>query len=80
MSPEEIKAALESAIPESQVEASSDGSHVQVTVVSPAFVGLSPVKKQQMVYGVLQNAIASGAIHAVHMKTYTPDEWSARNA
>ncbi|VUD59989.1 Acid stress protein IbaG [Thalassocella blandensis] len=80
MTPEEIKSALESAIPESQVDAQSDGSHIKLTVVSPAFAGLSPVKKQQLVYSVLQEAISSGAIHAVHMSTYTPDEWSARNA
>ncbi len=79
MLPNEIKEALESAIADSQVEVSSDGSHVHVTVVSPAFEGLSPVKKQQLVYGCLQSAISSGAIHAVHMNTYTPSEWASKN-
>jgi acid stress-induced BolA-like protein IbaG/YrbA len=80
MTPEEIKTSLQTSIPDSQVDVQSDGSHVHVNVVSPAFIGLSAVKKQQLVYGVLQDAISSGAIHAVHMTTYTPDEWAARNS
>lgn len=80
MNSEQIKSTLEASIADSCVEVSSDGSHVQVVVVSPAFEGLNAVKKQQLVYSVLQDAISSGAIHAVQMKTYTPDEWSAHHA
>jgi len=80
MNSEQIKSKLEAAIADSQVEVSSDGSHVQVVVVSPVFEGLNAVKKQQLVYAALQDAISSGAIHAVQMKTYTPDEWSNHHA
>ncbi|MFL0810195.1 MAG: BolA/IbaG family iron-sulfur metabolism protein [Agarilytica sp.] len=80
MTPEEIKTALETNITEAQIEVSSDGSHVHLVVISPAFEGLNAVKKQQLVYGALQDAIANGAIHAVHMKTYTPAEWAAQSA
>lgn len=80
MTPEEIKTALQNKITDSQIEVSSDGSHVHLVVVSPAFEGLNAVKKQQLVYAALQEAIASGAIHAVHMKTYTPEEWAAQSA
>ncbi len=79
MSPEEVKAVLEASIEQAQVEVAIEGSHVHVTVISPAFEGLNPVKKQQLVYGALQEAIASGVIHAVHMKTHTPAEWEALN-
>ena len=75
MQVEAIKALLEAAISDSHIEVEVDGSHVHVLAVSPAFAGLSPVKKQQLVYGALNEQIASGAIHAVHMKTFTPDEW-----
>ncbi|NIB41866.1 BolA/IbaG family iron-sulfur metabolism protein [Pseudomaricurvus alkylphenolicus] len=76
MQPEEIKALLQEQIADSQVEVNVEGSHVNVVVVSPAFEGLTPVKKQQLVYGVLSDQIASGAIHAVNMKTYTPEQWA----
>lgn len=70
----EVKSILESAIPDSQVTAEGEGCNFQVTVVSNTFAGMSPVKRQQLVYAHLQEAIASGAIHAVTMKTYTPDQ------
>ena len=78
MNAEEIKGLLESKIADSEVQVNIDGSHVNLVVVSPAFEGLNPVKKQQLVYGVLQTEITSGVIHAVNMKTYTPAEWQAQ--
>ena len=80
MQADDIQQLLESNIPNSEVTVSIDGSHVNLVVVSPAFEGLSPVKKQQLVYGALNDAIASGVIHAVHMKTYTPAEWAQHHA
>jgi acid stress-induced BolA-like protein IbaG/YrbA len=76
MQPDEIKAAISGAITDADVQVSIDGSHVKLIVVSPAFDGKSAVKKQQMVYGALEQAIADGVIHAVHMSTYTPTEWA----
>lgn len=71
---EDIQKAVQAKIPGAEVEARLEGNHAHLTVVSEAFEGVSPVKKQQMVYAALQDAIASGAIHAVHMTTLTPSE------
>lgn len=79
MTPEEVKQVLENTIDNSQADVKFDGNHAFVNVVSPAFSGLNAVKKQQLVYGALQEYISSGAIHAVHMKTYTPEEWEAQS-
>ncbi|MAZ89680.1 MAG: cell division protein BolA [Cellvibrionaceae bacterium] len=76
MQPDQIKALLEGQIPDSEVQVNVEGSHVNLIVVSPAFEGLNPVKKQQLVYGALSDEIASGVIHAVNMKTYTPAQWA----
>lgn len=74
MQAEQIKAMIESAVPDSQAEVQIEGNHVHLRVVSPAFAGQSPVKKQQMIYAVLNDMIASGEIHAVHMQTLTPEQ------
>lgn len=71
----EIQTLLHNHIPECEAQVQIDGSHINVVVVSAQFEGLSPLKKQQLVYGALNQAIADGRIHAVHMKTYTPAEW-----
>ncbi len=74
---EDIKRLLDQAFPEAtHVDVGMEGSHINVVVVSDIFKGMSAVKKQQSVYGVLSELIASGAIHAVNMKTLTPDQWS----
>lgn len=80
MTPEQIQSALASKIETQHLSVESDGSHVHVVVVSAEFEGLNAVKKQQLVYAALNDAIASGAIHAVHMKTLTPQEWEAQSA
>ena len=74
MQAQEIKALLESTIADSQVEVNIEGSHVHLVVVSPVFEGMRAVQKQQLVYKVLAEPIASGLLHAVHMKTLTPAE------
>lgn len=74
MQPDQIKALIEGQIPGSQVEVSFEGSHLLLTVVSDAFAGLSRLKKQQLVYGALSDKIADGTLHAVQMKTLTPEE------
>lgn len=80
MQVEQIKALIESAIPDSQAEVQLEGNHAHLVVVSSAFEGLNAVKKQQLVYACLQESISSGAIHAVHMKTFTPSQWQAQQA
>jgi acid stress-induced BolA-like protein IbaG/YrbA len=72
---DEIRHLLAEQFADAHIEVTLDGGHVNITVISSAFVGLNPVKKQQLVYAVLAEPIASGAIHAVNMKTYTPVEW-----
>lgn len=76
MQAEEIKALIESQIPDSQVQVGVNGNHIDLVVVSPAFAGLMPVKKQQLVLGTLSKQFADGSIHAVDfIKTFTPEEW-----
>ncbi|PQA52129.1 BolA family protein [Amnimonas aquatica] len=76
MNAAEIQNLLSSAIADAaHIAVEGDGGKFNVTIVHPAFETLRPVAKQQMVYGPLQPHIASGAIHAVSMRTLTPEEW-----
>ncbi len=75
----EVQKLLETSIPNSTVTAQGEGCNFQVSVISSSFEGLSTVKRQQLVYSHLQEAIASGAIHAVTMKTLTPEQNNATN-
>ncbi len=73
-----IRSLLEQHFPESEhIEADFEGSYLNVTIVSDVFVGLTPLKKQQRVYAALNERITSGEVHAVNMKTLTPEQWQS---
>jgi len=55
-----------------------DGRHFQAVIVSPHFAGLSRVARQQMLNVILKERFESGELHALSMKTLTPDEWKAQ--
>lgn len=78
MSPQEIQALIAAGIADATVRVEGDGGKFQATVISDRFAGLSPVKKQQLVYATINSQIASGAIHAISMQTYTVAEWDKK--
>ncbi|MBI4487801.1 MAG: BolA/IbaG family iron-sulfur metabolism protein [Deltaproteobacteria bacterium] len=76
--PDDIKSTLENALPGSTIQVqdlTGGGDHFQVVIVSPSFEGKGMVEQHQMVYGALKEAMGSRRIHALALKTYTPDQW-----
>ena len=55
------------------VENLKGNDHLQVTVISSEFKGLSLVKQHQLIYSALKEELASEAIHALALKTETPN-------
>ena len=55
------------------VENLKGDDHLQVTVISSEINGLSLVKQHQLVYSALKEELASEAIHALALKTETPN-------
>lgn len=78
LSPAEIGVFIEQGIDGATAIVEGNGGKYTATIVSAHFAGLSPVKKQQMVYATINAHIASGAIHAISMQTFTPDEWEKK--
>jgi acid stress-induced BolA-like protein IbaG/YrbA len=54
-----------------------DGAHFEALVVSPAFAGLTRVRRHQLVYAALGERMRE-EIHALSMKTLSPEEWAGR--
>ena len=77
MQPSDVKALLEARIEGCDFHIQGEGCNFQVIAVGEVFDGLSPVKRQQLVYGALSEEIASGAVHALSLKTYTPTQWAS---
>lgn len=68
---------VEKEVPSSQADITGDGSKFDARVISSSFDGLSTIKRHKLVYAALDEHIKSGAIHALSIKAYTPEEWSA---
>ncbi len=75
---QDIKALLEAGLENCEVTVAGEGNHFDILAIGDVFEGLRPVKKQQMVYALLNEQIADGTIHAVNIRTYTPAQWSAQ--
>jgi acid stress-induced BolA-like protein IbaG/YrbA len=74
--PEDIKHLIENGVTESTVMVSGDdGQHFSAIVISPIFAGKNRIQKQQLVYQTLGTRIHDGTIHAISIKTFTPEEW-----
>ncbi len=59
------------------VQVVGDGRHWEAIVVSNQFEGLLPLPRHRLVYAVVHDYMATDAIHALSLKTYTPTEWQA---
>jgi acid stress-induced BolA-like protein IbaG/YrbA len=75
--PDSIAASIRAGLECTHLEVRGDGAHFEAVVVSPAFAGLARVRQHQLVYAALGERMRE-EIHALSMKTYSPEEWSAR--
>ncbi len=67
------------AIPGAEVEVrdtTGTGDHFEARVVAAAFVGKSLVQQHQAVYASLQAKLSTGELHALALKTFTPEQWA----
>lgn len=74
MKAEDVAALIRAKIPGKVEVHTRDSVHFEALVVSEAFVGLNRIKRQQIVYAALGNMITDGHVHALALKTITPDE------
>lgn len=77
METEAVAQLIRTGLPDAEVEVTGDGSHFEAVVVSSAFAGLTPIKKQRLVMDTVRAQIASGELHALSIKTLTPAQQSA---
>ncbi len=78
ISPQQVEEMIKASLPDARVQVqdlTGGGDHYQVTVVSSQFEGKGLVQQHQLVYGALQQAMSSEAIHALALKTYTHQAW-----
>lgn len=79
ISTSQVESMIRTAMPDAEVkiqDLTGGGDHYQAIVVSSAFEGKSLIQQHQMVYRSVGQAMSSEAIHALSLKTYTPQAWA----
>jgi acid stress-induced BolA-like protein IbaG/YrbA len=74
--PELIHGYIEKGLDCTHLEVEGDGQHFSAVIVSPSFAGKSRIQRHQLVYAALGDRMRE-EIHALSMKTLTPDEHAA---
>ena len=77
LDPKQIESWIAAGLPCELVAVQGDGQHFEAVIVCSEFAGLSRVKRQQRVNAILKQRFDSGELHALSMKTLTPEEWNA---
>lgn len=78
LEPKTIEARIQAAFPEAQVQVrdtTGTGDHFEARVVSASFAGKSMVEQHQLVYAPVSDLLKTGELHALALKTYTPEQW-----
>ena len=77
MNANQIQQLIEAGLPGARAQVQGDdGVHFEATVVADAFRGKLPLARHRMVYATLGERMG-GEIHALALKTLTPDEAGA---
>lgn len=77
MDPRDIAALIEQNLGHSKADVQTDGQgHYEATVICPAFAGKRSLERHQMVYATLGSRVGH-EIHALALKTFTPEEWQS---
>ncbi len=83
LEPEAIRKRIVDALPGSEVEVrdlTGTGDHFEARIVSAAFAGKPMVEQHQLVYRPLQSWLKTGELHALALKTFTPEQWKKLGA
>jgi len=75
--PGSIEQSIRAGLACTHLEVRGDGAHFDAVIVSASFAGLPRVRQHQLVYAALGDRMRE-EIHALSMKTFSPEEWAAR--
>ena len=78
MQARDIEQLIRAAMPDSEVIVrGEDGRHFEAVVISPQFQDKTRVQQHRLVYQTLGDRMQTDQIHALALKTYTPEDWAS---
>ena len=76
MTAQELRSIIAAGLNCDHLEVEGDARHWQAVIVSAEFAGLRPIQRHQRVYAALGARMHTDEVHALSMRTFTPDEWA----
>ncbi|MGR8931058.1 MAG: Grx4 family monothiol glutaredoxin [Gammaproteobacteria bacterium] len=76
----EVEALIIREYPDAKIAIEGQGCDLTIRVVSERFAGSTMVKQHQGVMATLSEPLATGRLHAVTLKTFTPEQWLAQQS
>ena len=78
LDPALLESRIKAALPDAQVtirDLTGTGDHFEARVVSSVFEGKTLVDQHAAVYAPVQDLLDSGELHALALRTYSPEQW-----
>ena len=76
LTPEQLREYIAKGLECEKLEVAGDGQHFEALIVSAAFAGKNRIQRHQAVYAALGERMRE-EVHALSMKTLSPEEWEA---
>lgn len=73
--PEQVRQYIADGLPCDHLDVQGDGSHFDAVIVSASFEGKRLIARHQLVYAALGDRMKA-EIHALSMRTLTPEEFA----
>ncbi|BCK87937.1 acid stress protein IbaG [Sideroxyarcus emersonii] len=74
VTPENVSSYIQQGLECEYIDVDGDGRHFEAVIVSKAFEGKGMLQQHQLVYRALGDRMEQ--IHALSMKTFTPEQWA----
>lgn len=78
MNAQDLIELLQQHFPNATIDAVNQGNKFDLRIIDESFAGKRLVARQQAIFSLVNDHIASGAIHALNIQALTPDEWQNR--
>ena len=76
MTADQLKDIISAGLACDHITLEGDGRHWYATVVSSTFEGKRLIARHQQVYAAMGTRLKTDEVHALSMKTYTPERWA----
>lgn len=63
-----------------EVKVQLEGNHCRILAVDARFDELSIINRQRLIMNQLKNFVATNEVHALHIKTFNPENWEKQKA